>query len=290
VSDSALYLIKAFFLGICEGLTEFIPVSSTGHLILIGDWISFPSDSGKVFEVVIQFGSILAVMWIFRARLWQLISGTLTGVRSEMLFTRNLLVAFVPAAIIGVIFIKAIKTLFYAPAVVAFTLVLGGFIMLYVERRSKQSPSGGAPHGDDTVTESHATAHTLEEISWKQALAVGAAQCLAMVPGTSRSGATIIGGMIAGIQRKTATEFSFFLAMPTMLGASIYDSYKNIALLTQHDVTGIAVGFIAAFLSALLVVRAVLRFVANHTYRVFAWYRIALGIVVALVLYTGHGA
>ncbi|MFC4275143.1 undecaprenyl-diphosphate phosphatase [Achromobacter aloeverae] len=285
MTENTLYLVKAIFLGIIEGLTEFIPVSSTGHLILVGDWISFQSNTAKVFEVVIQFGSILAVMWIFRARLWQLIRGTLTGVRSEMLFTRNLLLAFLPAAVIGAIFIHAIKSLFYHPGVVATTLVLGGLVMLYVERRTRSGTPGPHSAALDAASEVHASAHRLEEITWKQALGVGCAQCLAMVPGVSRSGATIIGGMIAGMQRKTATEFSFFLAMPTMLGATVYDSYKNMAVLTQHDVTGIVVGFIAAFLSALVVVRAVLRFVANHTYRVFAWYRIALGIVVGLVLY-----
>lgn len=286
MTENTLYLIKAFFLGIIEGLTEFLPVSSTGHLILVGDWINFQSSSSKVFDVVIQFGSILAVMWIFRQRLWQLIYGTFTGVRSEMLFARNLIIAFLPAAIIGAIFIHAIKSLFYNPAVVAVTLVLGGLIMLYVERKSHTAPAA-TPHpaADDTVSQTRASAHTLEEISWKQSLGVGLAQCLAMVPGTSRSGATIIGGMIAGIQRKTATEFSFFLAMPTMLGATVYDSYKNMALLNQHDIISIVVGFIAAFLSALVVVRVVLRFVATHTYRVFAWYRIALGIVVAAVLW-----
>jgi len=284
VTDSTLYLIKAFFLGLVEGLTEFIPVSSTAHLIVIGDWIAFPSDSGKVFEVVIQFGAILAVMWVFRQRLWQLIHGTLTGVRSEVAFTRNLLIAFFPAAIVGAIFIKTIKSVFYHPSVTIFSLIIGGLIMLYVERRSRSAPSGGAPYHDDTVTESRATARALEEITWKQALAVGAAQCLAMIPGTSRSGATIIGGMVAGIQRKVATEFSFFLAMPTMLGAAVYDGYRNMDVLSNSEMWAIAVGFVGAFLSALLVVRAVLRFVANHTYRPFAWYRIALGIVIALWL------
>jgi undecaprenyl-diphosphatase len=285
VTENVLYLIKAGFLGIIEGLTEFIPVSSTGHLILVGDWISFPADQGgKVFDVVIQFGAILAVMWFYRIRLWQLIHGTLTGVHSEVLFMRNLLVAFIPAAIIGAIFIHTIKNLFYSSSVVAVTLIVGGFIMLYVERRSNNVSHGDAD-AEDTVTERHATAHSIEEISWKQALGVGFAQCLAMVPGVSRSGSTIIGGMIAGIQRKTATEFSFFLAMPTMLGATVYDSYRNFGALSQHDVVGIAVGFIAAFLSALLVVRAVLKFVSNHTYRVFAWYRIALGILVGIMLF-----
>lgn len=287
MTDGTLYLLKAMFLGILEGLTEFIPVSSTGHLILVGDWIHFQSSSGKVFEVVIQLGSILAVMWIFRARLWQLIHGTLTGVRQEMMFTRNLLVAFLPAAVVGAIFISSIKRLFYHPGVVAVTLVLGGLIMLWVERRTRHTPGDQPGAADDTASDERATAHTLEQITWKQALGVGVAQCVAMIPGTSRSGATIIGGMIAGIQRKTATEFSFFLAMPTMLAAAVYDMYRNIGLLSQQDLSAIAVGFVAAFLSALVVVRAVLRFVANHTYRGFAWYRIALGLVVALVLFAG---
>jgi len=286
VTDSTLYLIKAFFLGIIEGLTEFIPVSSTGHLIIIGDWINFTSSSGKVFEVVIQLGSILAVMWVFRARLWQLIRGTLTGVSTEVAFTRNLLLAFLPAAVIGAIFIKTIKQVFYHPGVVAVTLVLGGLIMLWVERKTHHTPGDVPGAADDSASDERATARTLEQITWKQAIGVGVAQCVAMIPGVSRSGSTIIGGMIAGIQRKTATEFSFFLAMPTMLGAAAYDMYRNIDLLSSHDLSAIAVGFIAAFLSALVVVRAVLRFVANHTYRVFAWYRIALGIVVAIWIAT----
>lgn len=261
MTDNTLYLIKAFILGIIEGLTEFLPVSSTGHLILFGDWISFDSGDAKVFEVVIQLGAILAVIWLFRERVWQLIKGTLTGQRQEVLFTRNLLIAFFPAVIIGVIFIKHIKTLLYNPPVVATALIIGGFIILLVERRPQ----------------SRATAHTLEDISWKQALAVGCAQCIAMIPGTSRSGATIIGGMAAGISRKTATEFSFFLAMPTMLGAAVFDTWRNFDVLTSQDLSGIAVGFIGAFISALFIVRALLRFVANHSYRIFAWYRIVLG-------------
>jgi len=286
VTENTLYLIKAFILGILEGLTEFIPVSSTGHLILVGDWLNFDSGDGKVFEVVIQLGSILAVMWVFRARLLQLIRGTLTGVPSEVAFTRNLILAFLPAAVIGAIFIKTIKSVFYHPAVVVVTLVLGGLIMLYVERRTRHTPGDAPGAADDTASDERASAHTLEQITWKQALGVGVAQCFAMIPGTSRSGATIIGGMIAGIQRKTATEFSFFLAMPTMLGAAAYDMYKNFGLLTQHDLSGIAVGFVAAFLSAMVVVRAVLRFVANHTYRVFAWYRIIFGGIVAAWIFT----
>lgn len=278
MTDSTLYLIKAFFLGIVEGLTEFLPISSTGHLILIGDWINFESSEARVFEVVIQFGAILAVMWIFRERLWKLIHGTLTGNRTEMLFARNLIIAFLPAAIIGAIFISAIKALFFHPSVVVVTLVLGGLIMLWVERKPGE--------GGESAATRNATAFSLEEISWKQALAVGCAQCLAMIPGTSRSGATIIGGMIAGIQRKTATEFSFFLAMPTMLGAAVYDTYRNFGALSSQEGWAIAAGFVGAFLSALFIVRAVLAFVARHTYRVFAWYRIVFGGVVAVYLLT----
>ncbi|MDS1142292.1 undecaprenyl-diphosphate phosphatase [Pusillimonas sp. SM2304] len=285
MTESTWFMLKAMFLGLVEGLTEFIPVSSTAHLLLIGDWIDFSSSSDKVFEVVIQFGSILAVMWIFRARLWQLIHGTLTGVRSEVLFTRNLIIAFLPAAVIGALMIKYIKALFHSPAVFVFTLVVGGMIMLWVERKPQyaKNTSGNPPQDaglDDSVASQLATARTLEEITWKQALVVGFAQCLAMVPGTSRSGATIISGMMAGIQRKTATEFSFFLAMPTMLAATVYDLYRNMGALNETEMTAIAVGFVAAFLSALVVVRAVLRFVSKRTYRPFAWYRIGLGTVV----------
>jgi len=276
VTDSSLQLIKAFLLGIVEGLTEFLPISSTGHLIIVGNWIDFASTEGKVFEVVIQLGSILAVMWIFRARLLQLIFGTLKRDPVELAFARNLLIAFLPSAVIGFLFIKAIKALFFTPSVVVVTLILGGLIMLWVERSRRPGQAAGMP----------VSANTLEQISWKQAFVVGCAQCLAMVPGTSRAGATIIGGMMAGIQRKTSTEFSFFLAMPTMLAAAIYDSYKHASLLSQHDMLAIVVGFISAFLSALFIVKAVMAFVSRHTYRVFAWYRILLGLIVGAWLYT----
>ncbi len=288
MTENTIFMLKALLLGWVEGFTEFIPVSSTAHLLLLGDWINFSSGSDKVYEVVIQFGSILAVIWIFRARLWQLIGGTLRGERKEVMFTRNLIVAFLPAAVIGAIMIKQIKALFHNPAVFVVTLIVGGVIMLWVERKPHYA-SGSAnaqPDADDNITATSAkvTATTLEAITWKQALVVGFAQCLAMVPGTSRSGATIISGMMAGIQRKTATEFSFFLAMPTMLAATVYDLYRNSGALSDTEMTAIAVGFMAAFFSALLVVKAVLRFVARHTYRPFAWYRIALGLVVMVWL------
>lgn len=275
------YLLKALLLGLIEGFTEFIPVSSTAHLLILAEWIAFPSDANKVFEVVIQFGSILAVIWLFRARIIQLISGVLSGDRAEILFMRNLLLAFMPAAVIGAFSIKYIKMLFHNPLVFVFTLVGGGLIMLWVERKPEYAKHGS----NETATSVRATAHTMEEITWKQALIVGFAQCLAMVPGTSRSGATIVSGMLSGIHRKTATEFSFFLAMPTMLAATVYDLYTNGAALSSDQTWGIVVGFVAAFFSALFLVKAVLRFVSRYTYRPFAWYRIGLGMVVLCWLY-----
>ncbi|MFY9138072.1 undecaprenyl-diphosphate phosphatase [Zwartia sp.] len=275
MTEQTIYLWKAFFLGIVEGITEFLPISSTGHLILFGDWISFESNEAKVFEVVIQLGSILAVVWIFRHRLFQMVRGTLRLEPVEVAFTRNLLIAFLPSAIVGLLFIKAIKALFFHPGVVVVTLVLGGLIMLWVERK-RPANSADAPANQ---------VQTIEKITWKQALIVGCAQCLAMVPGTSRSGSTIIAGMLSGIQRKTATEFSFFLAIPTMLAAAVYDFYKHAHLLSQQDMLAIAVGFVSAFVCALVVVRAILVFVSRHTYRAFAWYRIALGLVVGAWLW-----
>jgi len=283
MSDVLLSLLKAGFLGLIEGLTEFIPVSSTAHLLLIGHWIAFSSDEAKVFEVVIQLGSILAVMWILRARIAELIVGILQRERTQVLFARNLALAFLPAAVIGALTISYIKMLFAHPGIFVFTLIAGGLIMLWVER-TPQYAKGTTPAQDDSIASQHATTHTLEDITCTQALVVGFAQCLAMVPGTSRSGATIIGGMLAGIQRKTATEFSFFLAMPTMLAATAYDLYKHGSLLSAAEGTAIAVGFVMAFFSALVVVRAVLRFVSHRTYRPFAWYRIALGLAVLVWL------
>ena len=283
MTESAWFLIKALLLGVLEGLTEFVPVSSTAHLLLVGAWIDFSSSDDKVFEVVIQFGSILAVMWIFRERLVQLARGALTRDAVELAFMRNLIIAFLPAAVIGALAIKYIKMLFHSPGVFVFTLIAGGLIMLWVERKpqyAKFGPGSSGVPANETETTRRATAHALEQITWKQALVVGFAQCLAMVPGTSRSGATIISGMLAGIDRRTATEFSFFLAMPTMLAATVYDLSRNASVLTADQFSAIAVGFVAAFVSALVVVRAVLRFVSRHTYRPFAWYRIGLGMVV----------
>ncbi|NMU89586.1 undecaprenyl-diphosphate phosphatase [Achromobacter ruhlandii] len=286
MTDTTLYPIQALILRIVQRLPEFLPLSPTSHLPLLGDCLHFASSHAHLFPSVIQPALTLPVTCPLAPRPLTHLPHPSHRPTCLVAFTRNLLIAFLPAAVIGAIFIKSIKQVFYHPSVVVVTLVLGGLIMLYVERRTRHTPGDVPGAADDTASDERATARTLEQITWKQALGVGVAQCLAMIPGTSRSGATIIGGMIAGIQRKTATEFSFFLAMPTMLGAAVYDMYKNMDLLTQHDLSGIAVGFIAAFLSAMVVVRAVLRFVANHTYRVFAWYRIVFGAIVAAWIFT----
>tara|TARA_R100001143_G_scaffold33968_1_gene32244 strand:- start:5148 stop:6014 length:867 start_codon:yes stop_codon:yes gene_type:complete len=287
MTEHTWYLLKALILGVVEGFTEFIPVSSTAHLLLIGEWIGFDSGDAKVFEVVIQFGSILAVVWIFRHRIWQLVWGTYRRERTEVAFARNLIIAFLPAAIIGALAIQYIKMLFHHPGIFVVTLILGGFIMLWVERKPQFAKFADSASLSDGGTDKHRSTQALEEISWKQALAVGCAQCIAMVPGTSRSGATIIGGMLAGIERKTATEFSFFLAIPTMLGATVYDLYRNGSALSGEQSSAILIGFVAAFFSALVLVKALLLFIAKHTYRPFAWYRIALGIVVLIWLSLG---
>ena len=277
--EQFIYLLKAAFLGVVEGLTEFLPISSTAHLLILGDWINFDSGDFKVYEIVIQLGSILAVMWIFRHRLWQVIRGTFTGDRTELLFTRNLILAFLPAAVIGLILIKQISQLLDGQFMIyAFTLVLGGILMLWVERRPDM-----AKHASSEESEAQSEkVQRLEDITWKQALVVGFAQCLAMIPGTSRSGATIIAGMMAGIHRRTATEFSFFLAMPTMLGATVLSMYKYGGELSNSNMLAVVIGFIMAFISALLLVRALLKFISVYSYRPFGWYRIALGLIVGL--------
>ncbi len=276
--DQVWYLFKAVVLGIVEGITEFLPISSTAHLLILGDWIGFDSGQFKVYEIVIQLGSILAVMWLYRQRLREVIVGTFTGNRSEQRFTMNLIIAFLPAAIIGLLLIKHISQLLDGKFMVyAFTLVVGGIIMLWVERRPSM-----AKH---TTLQEHELAHqtrSLEDITWKQALVVGFAQCLAMIPGTSRSGATIISGMMAGIHRKTATEFSFFLAMPTMIAATVLSLYKHGGQLSQSNLLAVLLGFVAAYISALVVVRALMRFLSSASYRPFGWYRIVFGLVVAL--------
>ena len=261
-----IHIAKAFFLGLIEGLTEFLPISSTGHLILVGEWIQFESSEARVFEVVIQLGAILAVCWLYRAKILQLVRGVLARETESLRFAGVVLVAFLPAAVIGALFIGPIKELLFNPQVVATALIVGGLIIFWAESRTARP-----------------RAFALEQIGWRQALGVGLAQCVAMIPGTSRSGATIIGGMFAGLSRQTATEFWFFLAIPTMLGAATFDAYSHYELLDTRDLGAIAAGFCAAFISALLVVNALVKFVARHSLRVFAWYRIGLGLVILLV-------
>lgn len=261
-------LLKALFLGIIEGLTEFLPISSTGHLILFGHLIDFHSDSGRAFEVVIQLGAILAVCWLYRQKIIELVKGFFSGDVHARRFAINVFVAFLPAVIIGVLAVDFIKQVLFSPLVVAFALIIGGLIIFAVEAREYKPKTIEAT-----------------DISLKQAILVGFAQCVAMIPGTSRSGATIIGGMLSGLSRKAATEFSFFLAMPTMLGAATYDLFRNANVLTSDNLVNISVGFIAAFIAALLVVKALVKFVEKHTLRVFAWYRVLLGIFLFILFY-----
>jgi undecaprenyl-diphosphatase len=262
-------LLHALILGIIEGLTEFLPVSSTGHLILAGELLGFNDDKGKVFEIAIQFAAILAVVWEYRARLGHAVTSLGTDPASRRLAT-NLIVAFLPAAVLGFLFIKQIKYYLFNPIVVASALIIGGVLILWAERRQHV-----------------VRAETVDDMTWRDALKVGFAQALAMIPGTSRSGATIIGGLFFGLSRKTAAEFSFFLAIPTMFAATSYDVYKNWHLFSVNDIGLFAVGGAASFISALLAVRGLIRFISRHDFTVFAWYRIVFGLLVLLTAYTG---
>ncbi|AWI76057.1 undecaprenyl-diphosphatase [Parazoarcus communis] len=255
-------LFTAAILGIIEGLTEFLPVSSTGHLIIVGDLLGYTDDTSKVFKIVIQFAAILAVCWDYRERLIKVASGLTTEPASQR-FVGMLFVAFLPAAVLGLMFHSTIKSLLFNPLTVATALVVGGFIILYVEKRAY-----------------HPRVETVDAMSWGDALKVGFAQALAMIPGTSRSGSTIMGGLIFGLSRKAAAEFSFFLAIPTMFAATVYDLYKNWSLLRLEDVPVFAVGSIASFVAAMWAVKSFIRFISNHTFIVFAWYRIVFGLIV----------
>jgi len=263
MTDPAV-LLHALILGIVEGLTEFLPVSSTGHLILVGQLLNFNDDKGKVFEIAIQFAAILAVVWEYRVRLWH----TLISMTSEPVSRRlaiNLVVAFLPAAVLGFLFLKQIKAYLFNPFVVASAFIIGGLLILWAERR------------DHVIR-----AETVDDMTWRDALKVGFAQALAMIPGTSRSGATIIGGLFFGLSRRAATEFSFFLAIPTMFAATLYDVYKHRELFSASDIDLFAVGGIVSFFSAFIAVRGLLRFISRHDFTVFAWYRIAFGLLVLI--------
>jgi undecaprenyl-diphosphatase len=264
-----ILLLKALILGVVEGLTEFLPVSSTGHLILAGALLDFNDERGKLFEIVIQFGAILAVVWEYRVRLLAVARGATTDPAAQK-FLLNLFVAFLPLAILGLAFGKAIKLHLFNPYTVATTFIVGAFVILWAEKR-----------------EHVIRVHTVEEMSVSDALKLGFAQALALIPGTSRSGATIIGGLLFGLSRKAATEFSFFLAIPTIGAATFYQLYKERALLNADDIGMWVVGFISAFVSAFLCVRWLLRYVSSHDFTAFAWYRIAFGIVVLLTAQFG---
>ena len=257
-------LLKAAVLGLVEGATEFIPVSSTGHLIVVSNWLGLVDERAKTFDVFIQLGAILAIVWLYRARLWRTVVAARHQAASRR-FLGNLLLAFLPAAIIGVLTHEWIKVRLFNPTVVAVALVVGGVLILLIERWAP------APKVND-----------VNEVPARTAFGIGLAQVLALIPGTSRSGATIMGGYALGLSRIAATEFSFFLAIPVMFAATLYDLMKSWSVLAPSDIPVFAIGFMVSFVSALIVVKAFLSYVSGHTFRVFAWYRIAFGAVLLL--------
>lgn len=263
-----LTVAMAALLGLVEGLTEFIPVSSTGHLILLVDLLGFQGPPGHVFEIVIQLGAILAVCWIYRTRLLDLVIG-LPSERRAQHFALAILIAFLPAAVVGALAHGLIKSVLFSPWVVTASLILGGIAILVIER---------------LVAVDRSLTSSVEKVGYGTAFRIGLFQTLAMIPGVSRSGATIMGARILGVDRPTAAEFSFFLAIPTMLGATVFDAYKNRASLEGDGALVVAIGFIAAFLAGLLVVRKLIAFVSRHGFAPFAWYRIALGTGMLILL------
>jgi len=260
-------LLKALILGIVEGLTEFLPISSTGHLIIVGQLLDFNDEKGKIFEIVIQTGAMLAIVWEYRRRFGKVITGLFSDAQAQR-FVLNLAIAFMPAAVLGLTFGKVIKATLFHPVPVAIAFIVGGFIILWAEKRAHKI-----------------TVESVDDMRWTDALKVGCAQAFALIPGTSRSGATIIGGLFFGLSRRAATEFSFFLAVPTLIAAGAYDLFKNRALLDAGDIGLFSVGTVASFVSAFLCVRWLLRYITNHDFTVFAWYRIVFG---AIVLWTGY--
>jgi undecaprenyl-diphosphatase len=263
-------LVKAAIMGIVEGLTEFLPISSTGHLILAGSLLGFDDDKAKVFDIAIQTGAIFAVILVY----WQKIHSTVVALPRQPKARRlaiNVVLGFIPAVVLGLVFGNMIKAHLFTPVVVASTFIIGGFIILWAEKR----PPGSVriEHVDDMTM-------------W-DALKVGLVQCFAMIPGTSRSGSTIIGGMLLGLSRQAATDFSFFLAIPTLIGAGAYSLYKERALLSVADIPLFSVGLVFSFISAWLCVRWLLKYISTHDFIPFAWYRIAFGIVVLATAWTG---
>ena len=287
-------LLKAAVMGIVEGLTEFLPISSTGHLILAGALLGLDDEKAKVFDIAIQTGAIFAVILVY----WQKISRTILDLPTDITarrFAANVVIAFLPAVVLGLLFGKQIKMYLFTPEVVASTFILGGLIILWVERKLKADSPSEVPHGggagagatSSQAEQSSSRIHNVDDMTPLDALKVGLVQCLAMIPGTSRSGATIIGGMVLGLSRKAATDFSFYLAIPTLIGAGAYSLYKERALLTLADAPAFAVGLLFSFISAWVCVRWLLRYIASHSFVPFAWYRIVFGITVWLTAYTG---
>ena len=268
-----LLLIKVIIMGIVEGLTEFLPISSTGHLILAGSLLNFTGEKVKVFEIVIQAGAMLAVCWEYRHRIIDVIR-KFSSDAAERRFVANLLVAFLPAVVLGLLFGKMIKAHLFAPVPVALAFIVGAFIILIVERRNR-------------LNEDSLRIHSVDEMTMLDAFKVGCAQCFALIPGTSRSGASIIGGMAFGLSRQAATEFSFFLAIPTLFGATIYSLYKERALLSVADLPMFGVGALAAFISAFFCVRWLLRYISTHDFTIFVWYRIVFGVLILISAATG---
>lgn len=267
--DIAL-LLKATLMGIVEGLTEFLPVSSTGHLILTGSLLGFDDDKAKVFDIAIQTGAIFAVVIVY----WQRIRATLIALPSQkqaQRFALNVLIGFLPAAVVGLLIYKTLKTYLFNAPVVAGAFIVGAFIILWVEKKARLVPR----------------IQDVDEMSPLDAFKVGLVQCLGMIPGTSRSGATIIGGMVLGLSRKAATEFSFFLAIPTLIGAGAYSLYKERALLSWADLPLFMVGLLVSFISAWLCIRWLLRYIASHSFVGFAYYRIVFGVVVLATAWSG---
>ena len=266
-------LVTALFLGIVEGLTEFLPVSSTGHLIVTGSLLGYTGEQAKTFEIVIQAGAILAVCWEFRARLGDVLRSLFSDAAAQR-FAVNVFIAFLPAAVLGLAFNRVIKAHLFAPVPVACAFVVGAFVILWAERRQRLRP--------DTIRVA-----SVDAMRWTDALLIGCAQALALVPGTSRSGATIIGGMLFGLSRVAATEFSFFLAIPTLFAATGYSLWKDATLLSTQSLPAFGVGFVAAFVSAFACVRWLIRYVSHHDFVPFAWYRIAFGAVILATAYSG---
>jgi undecaprenyl-diphosphatase len=265
-----LLAVKAAIMGVVEGLTEFLPISSTGHLILAGSLLGFDDDKAKVFDIAIQTGAILAVIIVYWQKLWSTVVALPSSPQAQR-FTVNVLIGFAPAVVLGLLLGKAIKAHLFNPLVVASTFIVGGFIILWAERRPQSATR----------------VQSVDDMTPLDALKVGLVQCLAMVPGTSRSGATIIGGMLLGLSRKAATDFSFFLAIPTLIGAGVYSLYKERALLSLADVPLFAVGLVFAFVSAWVCVRWLLRYIASHSFVPFAYYRIVFGAIVLLTWWGG---